>query len=241
MIDWMPDPIALSIGPFTVYWYGIMYAIGLAATYVVVEREARRRGLDTGSSSRHHPDRGGGPHRRPPLPRHRPVGPLQGRPPGDRPAALQRPRGLRGDRDRLRGRGPLRPLEAPAGPDLGRRGRPRNPDDAGDRPLGHLLQPALRAAHEPPWGIALGCPRREWACPPAGATRRTPFHPLFLYDPAACGRALRLLARARGAPPGDMCCSSRWYGTTRFPLEPLRTTTGPSSGSRPPRSSARPS
>ncbi len=48
MINWTPDPIALSIGPLTIYWYGIMYALGLAATFVVVEREARRRGLDTG-------------------------------------------------------------------------------------------------------------------------------------------------------------------------------------------------
>ena len=48
MIDWTPDPIALSIGPLTVYWYGVMYAIGLAAAFVVVEREAHRRGLDTG-------------------------------------------------------------------------------------------------------------------------------------------------------------------------------------------------
>ena len=48
MIDWTPDPIAISIGPITVFWYGVMYAIGLAATFVVIEREARRRGLDTG-------------------------------------------------------------------------------------------------------------------------------------------------------------------------------------------------
>jgi len=48
MIDWTPDPIAISIGPLQVYWYGVMYAIGLAVSFVVIEREARRRGLDTG-------------------------------------------------------------------------------------------------------------------------------------------------------------------------------------------------
>ena len=48
MIDWTPDPIAFSLGPLTVYWYGVMYALGLAATFVVIEREARRRGLDAG-------------------------------------------------------------------------------------------------------------------------------------------------------------------------------------------------
>jgi phosphatidylglycerol---prolipoprotein diacylglyceryl transferase len=41
-----PDPIALQIGPIPVYWYGVCYALGLAATYVVITREARRRGLN---------------------------------------------------------------------------------------------------------------------------------------------------------------------------------------------------
>ena len=48
MIDWTPQPIAFAIGPLAVHWYGIMYAIGLAVAFVVIEREARRRGLDTG-------------------------------------------------------------------------------------------------------------------------------------------------------------------------------------------------
>ncbi|HTC86504.1 MAG TPA: prolipoprotein diacylglyceryl transferase [Candidatus Acidoferrum sp.] len=46
MIDFTPDPIALQLGPFTVFWYGIGYALGLAAAYVVMSREARRRGHD---------------------------------------------------------------------------------------------------------------------------------------------------------------------------------------------------
>jgi phosphatidylglycerol:prolipoprotein diacylglycerol transferase len=45
-ITWTPDPVALQIGPIPLYWYGVAYAVGLALTYVVITREARRRGLD---------------------------------------------------------------------------------------------------------------------------------------------------------------------------------------------------
>ena len=41
-----PDPVAFQLGPLPVYWYGVCYAVGLAATYVVITREARRRGLN---------------------------------------------------------------------------------------------------------------------------------------------------------------------------------------------------
>jgi phosphatidylglycerol---prolipoprotein diacylglyceryl transferase len=41
-----PDPIAFQLGPIPVYWYGVCYAIGLAAAYLVITREARRRGLN---------------------------------------------------------------------------------------------------------------------------------------------------------------------------------------------------
>src|SRR4051794_12409958 len=46
MIDFTPDPVFLRILGFPIYWYGIAYAVGLAATYWVVVREARFRGLD---------------------------------------------------------------------------------------------------------------------------------------------------------------------------------------------------
>jgi phosphatidylglycerol:prolipoprotein diacylglycerol transferase len=46
MIDITPDPIFLRLFGFPIYWYGIAYAVGLAAVYVVVTREARFRGLD---------------------------------------------------------------------------------------------------------------------------------------------------------------------------------------------------
>jgi phosphatidylglycerol:prolipoprotein diacylglycerol transferase len=46
MIDFTPSPIAFSIGPLAVHWYGIAYAVGLAVAYWVIVREARWRGLD---------------------------------------------------------------------------------------------------------------------------------------------------------------------------------------------------
>jgi phosphatidylglycerol:prolipoprotein diacylglycerol transferase len=46
MIDITPDPIFVRILGFPIYWYGIAYAVGLAAVYWVLLREARHRGLD---------------------------------------------------------------------------------------------------------------------------------------------------------------------------------------------------
>ena len=47
MIDITPNPIAFTIGSFPVHWYGICYAVGLAAVYLILVGEARRRGQDT--------------------------------------------------------------------------------------------------------------------------------------------------------------------------------------------------
>ena len=46
MIDFTPDPVLVRLFGFPIYWYGIAYAVGLAAVYWVVVREARFRGLD---------------------------------------------------------------------------------------------------------------------------------------------------------------------------------------------------
>jgi len=46
MLDFTPDPIAIHLGPLAVYWYGIGYARGLAAAYLVMVRLARRAGED---------------------------------------------------------------------------------------------------------------------------------------------------------------------------------------------------
>jgi phosphatidylglycerol---prolipoprotein diacylglyceryl transferase len=46
MLDFAPDPIAFHLGPLPVYWYGIGYAVGLAAAYLVMSWLARRAGED---------------------------------------------------------------------------------------------------------------------------------------------------------------------------------------------------
>ena len=46
MIDVTPSSIAIQLGPIPVYWYGIAYAVGLAASLAVMTRQARRFGQD---------------------------------------------------------------------------------------------------------------------------------------------------------------------------------------------------
>jgi phosphatidylglycerol---prolipoprotein diacylglyceryl transferase len=46
MLDFTPDPIAIQLGPLPVYWYGIGYALGLAAVYLLLTRLSRRAGED---------------------------------------------------------------------------------------------------------------------------------------------------------------------------------------------------
>jgi phosphatidylglycerol:prolipoprotein diacylglycerol transferase len=41
-----PDPIVFHLGSIPVYWYGLCYAAGIATAYLVITREARRRGLN---------------------------------------------------------------------------------------------------------------------------------------------------------------------------------------------------
>ncbi len=44
MFDLTPDPILVQIGPLAIGWYGLGYALGLAAAYLVMVRLARRAG-----------------------------------------------------------------------------------------------------------------------------------------------------------------------------------------------------
>jgi phosphatidylglycerol:prolipoprotein diacylglycerol transferase len=44
MIDWTPNAVALQLGPLPLYWYGIAYAVGLAAAYWAMTRMANRFG-----------------------------------------------------------------------------------------------------------------------------------------------------------------------------------------------------
>jgi phosphatidylglycerol:prolipoprotein diacylglycerol transferase len=46
MFGFTPDPIAIHLGPLPVYWYGIGYALGIAAAYLVMVRLARLAGED---------------------------------------------------------------------------------------------------------------------------------------------------------------------------------------------------
>src|SRR4249919_2007283 len=46
MLDLLPNPIAIQLGPLPVYWYGIGYALGLAVAYQILVRLARRAGED---------------------------------------------------------------------------------------------------------------------------------------------------------------------------------------------------
>ena len=40
------DPVAISAGPITIYWYGIAYIVGAIITGVVMYRTQRRWGLN---------------------------------------------------------------------------------------------------------------------------------------------------------------------------------------------------
>ena len=40
MFDFVPDPVLIQLGPITIGWYGLGYAIGLAVTYLVMVRLA---------------------------------------------------------------------------------------------------------------------------------------------------------------------------------------------------------
>jgi len=42
VIDWTPSAVALQLGPLSLYWYGIFYAVGLAGAYFAMVHMARR-------------------------------------------------------------------------------------------------------------------------------------------------------------------------------------------------------
>ena len=46
MIDITPGSVAIQLGPIPIYWYGIAYAVGLGAAYIVMVRQARTLRLD---------------------------------------------------------------------------------------------------------------------------------------------------------------------------------------------------
>jgi phosphatidylglycerol:prolipoprotein diacylglycerol transferase len=232
MIDWTPDPIAISIGPVTIFWYGVMYALGLAASFFVIEREARRRGLDTGilvngmiivavaaliGGRLYHVidqwDRYKDDLAAIVLPPYSGLGVYGGIVTGFIAAYLY----ARWKRQ------PFLTWADCIAPGLlvmqavARWGNFFNQE---------LYGPPTNL----PWGIAIECANRTptWACPPLGDTPvDAHFHPLFLYESisGAIGAVVLLLIarRVRWLRPGDVFLLFMvWYGATRFLLEPLR-------------------
>ncbi len=233
MIDWTPDPIAISIGPITVYWYGVMYAIGLAATFFVVEREARRRGLDTGilvngmiivavaaliGGRLYHVidqwDRYKDDLAAIVLPPYSGLGVYGGIVTGFIAAYLY----ARWKRQ------PFLTWADCVAPGL-------LVMQAVARWGNFFNQELYGPPTDLPWGIPIACVNRTAAsaCPPLGDTPiDAHFHPLFLYESisGAIGAVVLLLIarRVKGLRPGDIVLLFFvWYGTTRFLLEPLRT------------------
>jgi phosphatidylglycerol:prolipoprotein diacylglycerol transferase len=234
VIDWTPQPIAFAIGPLAVHWYGIMYAIGLAVAFVVIEREARRRGLDTGLLANgfiliafaalvggrlyHVIDQWDARYKNDllaiVLPPYSGLGVYGGIATGFLAAVLY----TRWKRQ------PFLGWADAAAPGLlvmqavARWGNFFNQE---------LFGPPTNL----PWGIAIECGNRTgaWACPPVGTTPADAhFVPLFLYESISglVGAVvlLMLARRARFLRPGDIVLLFfAWYGTTRFLLEPLRT------------------
>jgi phosphatidylglycerol:prolipoprotein diacylglycerol transferase len=234
VIDWTPQPIAFAIGPLAVHWYGIMYAIGLAVAFVVIEREARRRGLDTGLLANgfiliafaalvggrlyHVIDQWDARFKNDllaiVLPPYSGLGVYGGIATGFLAAVFY----TRWKRQ------PFLGWADAAAPGLlvmqavARWGNFFNQE---------LYGPPTKL----PWGIAIECANRTetWACPPVGTTPvDAHFVPLFLYESLSglVGAVILLMLarRVRFLRPGDIVLLFfAWYGTTRFLLEPLRT------------------
>ena len=235
MINWTPQPIAFALGPLEVHWYGIMYAIGLAATYLVVEREAIRRGLDTGllvngfiiiafaalvgGRAYHVIDQWDARYKNDllaiVLPPYSGLGVYGGIATGFLAAVAY----TRWKRQ------PFLTWADAAAPGL-------LAMQAVARWGNFFNQELYGPPTNLPWGIAIQCANRTqvWACPVNGGTTPVDAHfvPLFLYESISglVGAIvlLMLARRARLLRPGDIVLLFFvWYGTTRFLLEPLRT------------------
>jgi phosphatidylglycerol:prolipoprotein diacylglycerol transferase len=236
MIDFTPDPIALQVGPISLYWYGIGYALGLAVGAWVMTREARRRGLDAGL-----------------IPNGLIVVALAALVGGRVYHVIDQWQLYKDD---------LSKIVLPPYTGLGAYGGLIAGTIAlfaytrykkipfwtwGDvaAPAVFLMQGIARWGNffnqelygpptNLPWGIAIQCVHRiaDYACPPGSdptATLGEHFQPLFLYESiSGIAGALALLFVARRFAtrlrPGDLVLIFFiWYGLVRFALETLRT------------------
>ena len=151
--------MALQLGPISLYWYGICYAVGLAGAVPGHGPDGRAIPAEPGDPRRcRRRDRRA--RRGPAVPRHRPVaGALRRRPDQDLPPAICRSRDLRrvhhrGDRGHRAG--PLQGLVLAVG---GHR-RPGHLRDAGRGRLGLLQQELYGPPTTLPWGVAIDCEHR---------------------------------------------------------------------------------
>jgi phosphatidylglycerol:prolipoprotein diacylglycerol transferase len=235
VIDFTPQPVAFQIGPLAVHWYGIAYAVGLAGAFIVIEREARRRGEDTrylvngmivvavaaliGGRLYHVIDQWQlykDDLTKIVLPPYSGLGVYGGIAAGLVAMILY-------TRYRRLDFWTWADIVAPGL--LVMQGIARWGNFANQE----LYGPPTSA----PWGIAIQCQNRvlAYACPPGSdplATLGQHFQPLFLYESISglVGAALLLwVARRFGSRlrPGDIALLFFiWYATTRFVLDPLR-------------------
>jgi phosphatidylglycerol:prolipoprotein diacylglycerol transferase len=229
-----PDSIAFQLGPISIGWYGLCYAIGLAVAYLVLVRLARIAGEDpdvvangiiivavaalVGGRLYHVIDQWQQLYANDPLkiilPPYAGLGVYGGIATGTLAAWwYARRRGVPFAR--------WADIIAPAlfvMQAIGRWGNYFNQE---------LYGPATTL----PWGIPIDCAHRVadvYPCSPALPELTARFHPLFLYESASglLGAAFliflgfKLRARLR---PGDLLLVFFiWYGVTRFLLESLR-------------------
>jgi phosphatidylglycerol:prolipoprotein diacylglycerol transferase len=235
VIDFTPQALAFQLGPLAVHWYGIAYALGLAGAFIVIEREARRRGEDTrylvngmivvavaaliGGRLYHVIDQWQlykDDLTKIVLPPYSGLGVYGGIAAGLVAMILY-------TRYRRLDFWTWADIVAPGL--LVMQGIARWGNFANQE----LYGPPTSA----PWGIAIQCQNRvlAYACPPGSdplATLGQHFQPLFLYESISglVGAALLLwIARRFGSRlrPGDIALLFFiWYATTRFVLEPLR-------------------
>jgi phosphatidylglycerol:prolipoprotein diacylglycerol transferase len=245
MIDLTPDPIAFRLLGFPVYWYGLAYAVGLAAVYWMLVREARYRRLDTeligtglivvavaaliGGRLYHVIDQWA-------LYKDHPITailPLTLRPDGSYAFAgftgLGVPGGIitgaiagavyvrRNGLDFFR----WADVVAPALFVMQAIGR-----------LGNFFNQELYGPPTTlPWGIRIDCPYRvaAYPCGSEFPLETTHFHPLFAYESLSAVVGLLVLLWLARRPRSRLVTGDLlwiffiWYGTTRFILENLRT------------------